>query len=197
MLQQKNFQFSVNLKFSFRKKKFTQQQCFDIWIINWFLLCSCSFRLTYLDQNSWNSNMYGITTVPNYWQTLSHSTSPLGRFPFMEISSSFNGQEKFEICFQIYIMLWLPWKNVNVVWRSAAYTKKYRMLQQKYFKKNKYMWTDLQVFKNRRCRVRHCVKSVQMLSYFWSVFSCIRTEYGDLLRTSPYSVRIQENTNQK
>ena len=33
--------------------------------------------------------------------------------------------------------------------------------------------------------------------FFWSVFSCIRTEYGDLLRKSPYSVRIQENTDQK
>ena len=26
----------------------------------------------------------------------------------------------------------------------------------------------------------HCVKSVQIRSFFWSVFSCIRTEYGDL-----------------
>ena len=26
----------------------------------------------------------------------------------------------------------------------------------------------------------HCVKSVQIRSYFWSLFSCIRTEYGDL-----------------
>ena len=25
-----------------------------------------------------------------------------------------------------------------------------------------------------------CVKSVQIESFFWSVFSCIRTEYGDL-----------------
>ena len=24
----------------------------------------------------------------------------------------------------------------------------------------------------------HCVKRVQIRSYFWSVFSCIRTEYG-------------------
>ena len=24
----------------------------------------------------------------------------------------------------------------------------------------------------------YCVKSVQIRSYFWSVFSCIRTEYG-------------------
>ena len=27
----------------------------------------------------------------------------------------------------------------------------------------------------------HCVKSVQIRSFLWSVFSCIRTEYGDLL----------------
>ena len=26
----------------------------------------------------------------------------------------------------------------------------------------------------------HCLKSVQIRSYFWSVFSCIRIEYGDL-----------------
>ena len=26
----------------------------------------------------------------------------------------------------------------------------------------------------------HCVKSVQIQSFFWSVFCCIRTEYGDL-----------------
>ena len=28
----------------------------------------------------------------------------------------------------------------------------------------------------------YCVKSVQISSYFWSVLSCIQTEYGDLLR---------------
>ena len=35
------------------------------------------------------------------------------------------------------------------------------------------------------------------LEFFWSVFSHIPTEYGNLLRKSPYSVRIQENTDQK
>ena len=35
---------------------------------------------------------------------------------------------------------------------------------------------------------RHCVKSVQIRSYFWSVFSCIRIEYGDLLRVQVYAV---------
>ena len=37
--------------------------------------------------------------------------------------------------------------------------------------------------------VVHCVKSVQIRSYFWSVFSCIYTEYRDLLRKSLYSLQ--------
>ena len=43
----------------------------------------------------------------------------------------------------------------------------------------------------------HCVKSVQTWSFFWSLFSCIRTEYGYLLRKSSYLVWIQEKTNQR
>ena len=41
------------------------------------------------------------------------------------------------------------------------------------------------------------LKSAQIRSYFWSLFSCILSEDGDLQRKSPYSVRIQENTDQK
>ena len=33
--------------------------------------------------------------------------------------------------------------------------------------------------------------------FFWSVFSHIWTEYGDLRRKSPYSAQIRENTDQK
>ena len=33
--------------------------------------------------------------------------------------------------------------------------------------------------------------------FFWSVFSRIWTEYGDLGRKSPYSVQVRENTDQK
>ena len=32
----------------------------------------------------------------------------------------------------------------------------------------------------------HCVRSVQIRSFFWSVFSCIRTEYGDLCSVMGY-----------
>ena len=41
------------------------------------------------------------------------------------------------------------------------------------------------------------MKSVHIRIFFWSVFSCIRTENGDLWNKSPDSVRIQENTDQK
>ena len=40
----------------------------------------------------------------------------------------------------------------------------------------------------------YCVKSVRIWELFWSVFSRIRTEYGEILLTSPYSVQILENT---
>ena len=44
---------------------------------------------------------------------------------------------------------------------------------------------------------RHCVKSVQVRSFVWSVFSRIRTAYGEILGISPYSVQMWENTDQK
>ena len=42
----------------------------------------------------------------------------------------------------------------------------------------------------------HCVKIVQIQSYFWSVFPCIRAKYGDIRSKSAYSIQIQENTDQ-
>ena len=39
-----------------------------------------------------------------------------------------------------------------------------------------------------------CVKSVQIQSYFWSVFSCIRTEYRDL-RTQSENRKIRTRNN--
>ena len=46
-------------------------------------------------------------------------------------------------------------------------------------------------------RKNHCLKSVQIRSFFWSVFSRIWTEYEDLRSNSQYSVRIRDNTDQK
>ena len=37
----------------------------------------------------------------------------------------------------------------------------------------------------------HCMKSVQIRTFFLSVFSCIRTEYGDLIKkTDKYGPEI-------
>ena len=43
----------------------------------------------------------------------------------------------------------------------------------------------------------HHVKSIQIRSFFWSVFHLIWTEYGNIRSISPYSVQIRENTYQK
>ena len=37
----------------------------------------------------------------------------------------------------------------------------------------------------------HCVKSVQIRSFFWSVFSPIRTEYGEILVFGHFSRSVQ------
>ena len=58
----------------------------------------------------------------------------------------------------------------------------------------RYAWLT---FENRWfwIHIGHCVKSVKIQSFFWSVFSRIRTKYGEiLLRISPYSVRMWDNT---
>ena len=44
---------------------------------------------------------------------------------------------------------------------------------------------------------QHCVKRVQTRSFFWSVFSRIWTEYGEIRSISPYSVQMRENRDQK
>ena len=50
-------------------------------------------------------------------------------------------------------------------------------------------------FLNFRCYLivkmfKHCVKNVQIQSFFWSVFPCIRPEYGDLRSKSKYGLQI-------
>ena len=55
-----------------------------------------------------------------------------------------------------------------------------------------YSWATLQSTSST-----HCVESVQTRRFFWSVFSCIRTEYWDILRKRSNSAQIQENADQK
>ena len=42
----------------------------------------------------------------------------------------------------------------------------------------------------------YTAESAQIQSFFWSVFSCIWTEYEDLLHKSPYLAQMQENSDQ-
>ena len=51
--------------------------------------------------------------------------------------------------------------------------------------------------KHHNCILLALPEKCSNKTFFWSVFSCIQTEYGYLLSKSPYSVRIQENTDQK
>ena len=66
-------------------------------------------------------------------------------------------------------------------------------------------WTPL--FKKRRpeyfdfwcCKrddISHTEKKCRYLELFWPVFSCIPTKSGEMLCISPYSGRMQENTDQ-
>ena len=41
----------------------------------------------------------------------------------------------------------------------------------------------------------HCVKSVQIRSFFWCVVSCIRTEYGEILSSQSEYRKIQTRKN--
>ena len=81
-------------------------------------------------------------------------------------------------------------KNVKIMTRSYAYkgyTSTYLVF-----------WIILILnYSLKILTMHHCVKSVQMRSFVWSAFSFIWTEWRDLLRKSLYSVRIQENTDQK
>ena len=44
--------------------------------------------------------------------------------------------------------------------------------------------------------LKHCVKKFPYSELFWSAFFHIRTEYGEILRISPYSVQIRENNSE-
>ena len=83
---------------------------------------------------------------------------------------------------------------MEILWKrtvSAEYPQNFhtkKLMKFRYF---------MQWEKRMTMRFQHCVKSVQIRSFFWSVFSCIQTEYGDLLSKYLYSVRTHENTNHK
>ena len=54
-----------------------------------------------------------------------------------------------------------------------------------------YIFSEVQRYLNPSLR-----KKCPYSEFFWSVFSRIWTEYGEIRSISPYSVRMRENTDQ-
>ena len=58
---------------------------------------------------------------------------------------------------------------------------------------------SLQINTRINCTLKNRLPLCEKCAYselFWSAFSRIRTEYGEILRISPYSVRMRENADQ-
>ena len=62
---------------------------------------------------------------------------------------------------------------------------------------SQWMMNESGLKKNSALYLIHCLKCVQIRSFSRSVFSRIRTEYGEIRSISPYSVRMRGNTDQK
>ena len=52
------------------------------------------------------------------------------------------------------------------------------------------------LYSKKNCIICTACKVSKYRFFFWFVFSCIRTEYGDLRSTSTHSIQIQKNTDQ-
>ena len=70
-------------------------------------------------------------------------------------------------------------------WNDAKCRRKYKELIDKVACDKWLIWNliNCECERDKSCDVGEylqCLKSVQILSYFWSVFSCIRAGYGDL-----------------
>ena len=65
---------------------------------------------------------------------------------------------------------------------DEAYLQKYSMAKAvNYFREKQ---SIIDILQGPKYTYEHCVKSAQIQSFVWSVFSRIWTEYGDLLRKS-------------
>ena len=78
----------------------------------------------------------------------------------------------------------LLWQKLDNYWNAIA-TLSSKSLPHRRKKRHSYKIMDSTCFK----RKFHCLKSVHIRIYFWSVFSCIGTEYGKI-RTRNNSVYV-------
>ena len=100
-----------------------------------------------------------------------------------------------------------------VIARHAKSTQNNKFANSLQYLKNKVryeplsMWNPYKTFSSFDClcRIGSFLFQVTVVlrekwpntEFFWSVFSRIWTEYGNLRRKSPYSVQIRKNTDQK
>ena len=116
-------------------------------------------------------------------------------YPHLTLFAGFVLPLFFPLILKLHCLTWWRCKHMgysdigrygNVVYLNVKYTWNYTVTS--LLMNGVYCSTLLEI---------DCVKSVQIRSFLWSVFSHIRTEYGEILRISPYSVRMRENTDQK
>ena len=89
-------------------------------------------------------------------------------------------------------IIWAMVKSIKTVFETASFQKSYRPAVTTLY----LLRSPVETIENS-CGDNHCVKSVQIRSFSWTVFSCIWIEYGDLWSKSRYSVRIQKIMDQK
>ena len=83
-----------------------------------------------------------------------------------------------------YTFFWLLYLQARHYFPSLIFRKKYFLVRESDpFRVRKSNCDDIFSSSNHDFfDTLHCMKSVQIRSYFWSVFSCIRIEYRDLLQ---------------
>ena len=77
--------------------------------------------------------------------------------------------------------------NTLLLLKGIAFTKTKDFHLKQWFLLNEMAFTKTDVFHP------NCVKSIRIRNSSWSVFSRIRTEYGQIQSISMYSVRMQKN----
>ena len=64
-------------------------------------------------------------------------------------------------------------------------------------RRNVSFWENFAYIPNGWFLTRSLREKCPNTEFFWSVFSRIRIDYGEMLRITPYSVRMRENMDQK
>ena len=117
----------------------------------------------------WASQVFFRITVPNFPTKCLHSRC----FPvnFEYFSGQLFDKTNSEDCFWNYFFT-----KMFTSWISFGKYKRSQVLKRRCPKKSSKIWKKLPVTEFNFFQRGHCMKSAQIQNFFWSVFSCIRTE---------------------